>query len=93
MTPTTINIVSATQTGAFRIRLNFDDQSVQEVDFRKFITQSLHPDIQAYLEPPRFAAFRVEYGELVWGDYDLCFPMIDLYLNQIDHHGALEDAA
>lgn len=93
MTPTTINIVSATQTGAFRIRLNFDDQSVQEVDFRKFITQSLHPDIQAYLEPGRFAAFRVEYGELVWGDYDLCFPMIDLYLNQIDHHRALEDAA
>ena len=93
MTPTTINIVTATQTGDFRIRLNFDDQTVQEIDFRKFITQSLHPDIQAYLDPHRFAAFRLEYGELVWGDYDLCFPVIDLYRNQIDHHSALEHAA
>ena len=93
MTAATINIISATQTGNYRIRLNFDDQTTQEDDFRRFLTQSLHPDIQAYLDPPRFAAFRVEYGELVWGDYDLCFPVIDLYRNQIDHHGVLEDAA
>ena len=93
MTPATINIISATQTGNYRIRLSFDDQTTQEVDFRPFLTRSLHPDIQAYLDPHRFAAFRVEYGELVWGDYDLCFPIIDLYHNQIDHHGVLEDAA
>ena len=93
MTATNINIVSATQTGAYRIRLNFDDQTVQEVDFKKFLTESFHPDIQAYLDPPRFAAFRLEFGELVWGDYDLCFPVIDLYRNQIDHHSALENAA
>ena len=93
MTAAIVNIISATQTGNYRIRLNFDDQTTQEVDFGRFLTQSLHPDIQAFLDPPRFAAFRVEYGELVWGDYDLCFPVIDLYRNQIDHHGVLEDAA
>ena len=65
MTPATINIVSATQTGNYRIRLSFDDQTTQEVDFRPFLTRTLHPDIQAFLDPPRFAAFRVEYGELV----------------------------
>ena len=36
-------------------------------------------------DPVRFATFRIEYGELVWGDYDLCFPVIDLYLNQLEH--------
>ncbi len=30
--------------------------------------------------------FRVEHGDLVWGDYDLCFPIADLYHGHIDHH-------
>jgi hypothetical protein len=30
---------------------------------------------------------------LIWGDYDLCFPMIDLYRNAIDHRRPLEMAA
>lgn len=93
MTDATINIVSAKQTGDYRILLRFNDQSEQEVDFKRFFAHSLHPDIQAYLDQNRFAAFRLEYGELVWGDYDLCFPVIDLYHNQIEHHSVLEDAA
>jgi hypothetical protein len=30
----------------------------------------------------------VEYGDLVWGDYELCFPVKDLYANQISHSNA-----
>ena len=86
MNSTPINIISAIQTGEYRIRLVFDDNTVQEVDFKPFLTRSHHPDIRAYLEPDRFAGFRVEYGELVWGDYELCFPIIDLYRNTIEHH-------
>lgn len=86
MNSTPINIISAIQTGEYRIRLVFDDNTEQEVDFKPFLTRSHHPDIRAYLEPDRFAGFRVEYGELVWGDYELCFPIIDLYRNTIEHH-------
>ena len=89
MTPATINIVSADQVGEFRIHLRFDDGTEQTVDFKLFLTHALHPDIRAWLDPARFATFRIEYGELVWGDYDLCFPMIDLYRNQIEHHASL----
>lgn len=80
-----INITSATQTVEYRIRLVFDDNTEQEVDFKPFLMSSHHPDIRAYLYPDHFAGFRVEYGELVWGDYELCFPVIDLYRNTIDH--------
>ena len=89
MNSTPINIISATQTGEYRIRLVFDDNTVQEVDFKSFLTRSHHPDIRAYLEPVRFADFKVEYGELVWGDYDLCFQVIDLYRNTIEHNQAM----
>lgn len=93
MNSTLINIISATQTGEYRIRLVFDDNTVQEVDFKPFLTRSHHPDIRAYLEPDRFAGFRVEYGELVWGDYELCFPIINLYRNKIEHDQSMTVAA
>ncbi len=85
MTGPVINIVSAEQAGEFSVHLKFDDGTEQTVDFRPFLMHSIHPDIRAWLDPARFAAFRLEYGELIWGDYELCFPMIDLYRNQIEH--------
>lgn len=93
MTTDRINVITATQTEKYRIRLCFDDHTEQEVDFEPFLGRSLHPDIRAYLDPVRFASFRIEYGELVWGDYDLCFPVIDLYRNQIEHGERLATAA
>ena len=77
-------------------------QHVKDIAGRKFnsnttpliaFNHALHPDIRAWLDPARFATFRIEYGELVWGDYDLCFPVIDLYRNQIEHQTSLEAVA
>jgi hypothetical protein len=88
----TINILSAEFLGDYRLRLLFDDGRQQVVDFKSFLIHAQHPDILAYLEPEKFAGFRIEYGELIWGDYDLCFPIMDLYFNQVEH-GARTDAA
>ncbi len=88
-----INILSAEWEGEYRIRLCFDDGSHQTIDFLPFLSQSWHPDIRAFLDPDRFSDFRVEYGNLLWGDFDLCFPIIDLYHNRISHQAAGEAAA
>ena len=93
MIPAIINIVSAQMEVDFRIRIRFDDSTQQLVDFKPFLTRAVHPDIRAYLDLGRFAAFRIEHGELVWGDYDLCFPIIDLYCNQLEKTSALDMAA
>jgi len=93
MIPTTININSAQQCGACSLHLSFDDGMEQTVDFKPFLSLSHHPDIRAYLEPERFAGFRIEYGELIWGDYELCFPIADLYLNKLLPDTPLEKAA
>ena len=77
----------------YALRLTFDDGTLQVVDFKTFLSLSRHPDIRAYLEPVRFSTFRIEYGELVWGDYDLCFPIADLYRNRLLPDTALEKAA
>lgn len=88
-----INITTAEQVGDYTLRLSFDDGAVQTVDFKPFLSPSRHPDIRAVLEPSCFAAYRIEYGELVWGDYDLCFPIADLYHNHLLPDAALEKAA
>jgi Protein of unknown function (DUF2442) len=93
MTPSIINILTADLVGDYRIRITFDDASEQTIDFKRFLSDSVHPDIRAWLDPDRFSRFRVEYGELIWGDYDLCFPMIDLYRNSIDHKDSRGAAA
>ncbi|MFA6014919.1 MAG: hypothetical protein WC742_07600 [Gallionellaceae bacterium] len=93
MIPATLNIMTAEQVGDFLLCITFDDGVTQTVDFKPFLSFSRHPDIRAYLEPARFASFRIEYGELVWGDYDLCFPIADLYLNRLIPDAAFKKAA
>lgn len=92
MTPTIVNITSAELVGEYQIRLTFDDATVQKVDFKPFLSASAHPEIRVWLDPLRFASFRIEYGELVWGDYGLCFPVADLYRNHVGTPSQLEAA-
>jgi len=88
-----VSIVRAEWDGDYRIRLDFDDGSSQTVDFLPFLGRSTHPDIRVFLQPELFRAFRLEYGELVWGDYELCFPTIDLYRNRLDVEYSMAEAA
>ena len=69
--------------GAIGYRLASMMAARRLLNFEPFLAASAHPAIRAYLAPDRFASYRVEHGDLVWGDYDLCFPIVDLYLNRI----------
>ncbi len=93
MTTKIINIITATVLDDYVLQIDFDDGTTQRVDFKHFLSKSQHPEIRAYLDHAHFSSFRIEHGELVWGDYDLCFPMMDLYLNQIDKYFMMDAAA
>jgi hypothetical protein len=88
-----INISRAQWDGDYRISLKFDDGTSRTVDFFPFLSRAAHPSLRAYLQPELFQTFRLEYGELVWGDYELCFPTIGLYRGQLDAAPALAEAA
>jgi hypothetical protein len=83
-----INIKKANYLGGYSIELEFGDGKCQKVNFEPFLRKSLHPEIRFYLNQDKFKQFRVEHGDLVWGDYELCFPVKDLYANQISHSSA-----
>ncbi len=78
-----INIVKAEVIGDYQINLCFDDGHEQTVDFKPFLLHAVHPDIRSYLSTDRFKDVHIDYGELLGGDLDLCFPIVDLYNNQL----------
>lgn len=88
-----INIIAVSPLGDYKLDLRFDDGQAKVVDFKPFLQHSPHPDIRAYLDDKRFSEFRLEHGDLIWGDYDLCFPIMDLYTNQIDKYHPMQAAA
>jgi hypothetical protein len=92
MIPEVINITETEYLGEYRLRISFDDATAREVDFGPFLKGSLQPDIRKWLDKTAFKSYRLEYGELVWGDYELCFPIADLYAGVIDHSPAFQSA-
>jgi hypothetical protein len=78
-----IRLDRAALAGEHRLRLEFADGRVKTVDFGPFLRASRHPALRRYLEKETFARFVVEDGQLHWNDFDLVFPLADLYEGKI----------
>jgi len=78
-----IEIKSAIYIGDFAIRITFNDGINKLVDFKTFLESSSHPSIRKYTEESKFENFNIVDGNLNWNDYDLIFPIYDLYQGRI----------
>ncbi len=78
-----VDVIEAEYLEGYKLRISFSDGMTQTVDFEPFLRSSLNPLIRKYLDPDLFRQFTVEYGDLLWNDYDLCFPVADLYENRL----------
>jgi hypothetical protein len=74
-----IEIKSAKYIGNYAIRILFNDSTDRIVNFKSFLESSLHPSIRKYLDESKFKQFKIINGNLNWNDYDLIFPVSDLY--------------
>jgi hypothetical protein len=74
-----VNVEAAHHVRAYRLRIEFSDGKTTEVDFEPFLRAAKHPGIRRYLQPRRFKQFALTDGVLQWNDFDLVFPMADLY--------------
>ena len=80
-----ISIEKAKYIDDYKILLLFNDGKENILDFKDFIIKSQHPDIKKYEDLELFKKFNLEYGELEWNDYDLAFPIYDLYKGFIEY--------
>jgi len=78
-----VAIEKAKHLGEYKLELVFNDKTRRIIDFYPFLSASLNPLIRKYLNQKEFSKFDIEEGDLEWNDYDLCFPIADLYENKI----------
>ena len=59
--------------------LTFNNGAVRLVDFGPILEKARNPDTMDYRDLRKFRGFRIQEGDLVWGDYQMIFPILDLY--------------
>jgi hypothetical protein len=75
----TIAITQAEYLGKHEIHFTFSDQTERTVDFGGFLSHSRNPMTRKFLDKKLFKDFKIEFGDIVWNDYELCFPIQDLH--------------
>jgi hypothetical protein len=69
--------------GDYSISVKFSDGKKRNVDFKKFLEKSFNPAIKSYLNKRKFKQFQIIDGNLNWNNYDLIFPIEDIYRGRI----------
>ena len=78
-----ISIKKAEYLGGYKILFKFNDNTRRVLDFEGFISSSMHPDVKKYKNQELFRKFNLEHGEIEWNDYELAFPIYDLYRGRL----------
>lgn len=78
-----ISIEKADYKGDYVICLRFSDGIERNIDFGNFLRNAKNPMTKKYLDKELFKSFTIDYGDLVWNDYELCFPIWDLHEGKI----------
>lgn len=82
-TATYLEVVGAEYFSDYKIRLSFNDGLVRVMDFEPFLRRAMNPDTTKYRQLRNFKKFHLHEGDLVWGDYEMIFPITDLHRGEI----------
>jgi hypothetical protein len=78
-----LEVTEAKYISNYRIRLVFNDGKTRVVDFGPFLAKARNPDTTDYRDLEKFKSFRIEDGDLIWGDFQMIFPVADLHDGKI----------
>jgi hypothetical protein len=78
-----LEVTEAKYVSAYKLLLTFNDGTVRVVDFGPFLAKARNPDTTDYRDLRRFKSFHIQDGDLMWGDYQMIFPIMDLYRGNI----------
>lgn len=77
-------VIEAQYFGDYRLKIVFEDNHCVVVDFEPFFLKKPHPCYNEYYDLKRFQEFKIENGNVVWGDsWDLIFNPKNLYYNDL----------
>jgi hypothetical protein len=74
-----LRVIEATYVPRHRVDIKFNDGTRRVVDFGPFLKQARNPMFTKYRGIKEFKSFHIHDGDLMWGDYEMIFPIMDLY--------------
>ena len=78
------NVADAVYLKEFKIKIFFQDGTNKIVDFKNFLYNvHTHPMYKRYRKTSVFKKFDIKNGNLNWYDYEMIFPVEDLYNGKI----------
>lgn len=78
-----LEITEAKYVSGYKIRLAFNDGTTRIMDFEPFLRKATNPEITQYRQLRNFKKFHLHYGDLMWGDFEMIFPITDLHRGKI----------
>jgi len=78
-----ISITKAKYLEDYKIEFSFSDQTFKIIDFYDFLNGSRNPMTRKYLDKKLFQNYSIQYGDIIWNDYEMCFPIWDLHEGNI----------
>ena len=79
----TPSIKEASYLGNFIVNIQFSNGETKAIDFKGFLAHSTNPGIEKFRSEAYFKGFEVVDGNLNWYDYEMIFPLKDLYQGEI----------
>ena len=67
----------------YLLKIEFFDGKENKIDFKEFLLSSNHPSVKKYLDINKFKKFKIQNGNINWNDYEMIFPIYDLYNGKI----------
>lgn len=74
-----LEVTQAKYVSGYKLLLTFNNGAVRVVDFGPFLAKARNPDTTDYRDLKKFKRFHIHDGDLMWGDYQMIFPIMDLY--------------
>jgi DUF971 family protein len=78
-----ISINKAEYIGEYKIKLLFSDGAERLINFSYFLNRAKNPMTRKYLDKNLFKKYSIEYGDIIWNEYEMCFPVWDLHEGKI----------
>lgn len=69
--------------GNYKIMFLFSDGVERLIDFSNFLKSAKNPMTRKYLDEKLFKKYSINYGDIIWNDYEMCFPIWDLHEGKI----------
>ncbi len=74
-----VKINNAKYLEEYKLLLTFNDETSKIVDFKDLLKSTPYTNEKKFSNIELFKQFRVELGDLIWSDYDMCFQAKNLY--------------